>query len=61
MTHVAASKPARPIQQIDIYCPENRAYWSDRFGVSEIELRQAIKLIGSRASTVAAHLGQSIR
>ncbi|WP_128561047.1 DUF3606 domain-containing protein [Methylobacterium crusticola] len=61
MTSINSVTARRPIQQIDLYCPQDRAYWSHRFGISDAELRQAIKMTGSRASTVAAHLGLSIR
>ncbi|WP_156311985.1 DUF3606 domain-containing protein [Methylobacterium platani] len=47
-------------RHIDIYSPQDRAYWCERFGVSEDVLRQAVKLTSTRASTVAAHLGISL-
>ncbi len=45
-------------QHIDIHCPDDRAYWAEHFGVSGDELRSAVKLVGSRVATVAAHLGR---
>ncbi len=45
-------------QHIDIHCPDDRAYWAGQFGVSGEELRDAVKMVGSRVSTVAAHLGR---
>ncbi|KMO31092.1 hypothetical protein VQ02_26995 [Methylobacterium variabile] len=44
-------------QHIDIHCPDDRAYWAGQFGISGEELREAVKMVGSRVSTVAAHLG----
>ncbi len=52
-----ALKP-RFAQHIDIHCPDDRAYWAGQFGVSGDELRSAVKLVGSRVATVAAHLGR---
>ncbi|UHC14130.1 DUF3606 domain-containing protein [Methylobacterium currus] len=52
-----ALKP-RFAQHIDIHCPDDRAYWAGQFGVSGEELRDAVKMVGSRVSTVAAHLGR---
>ncbi|MEH3148142.1 MAG: DUF3606 domain-containing protein [Methylobacterium frigidaeris] len=51
---------SRPIEHIDIYSPEDRARWCERLGVSDEALRQTVKLIGSRATTVAAHLGVAL-
>lgn len=45
-------------QHIDIHCPDDRAYWAGQFGVSGDELRDAVKMVGSRVTTVAAHLGR---
>ncbi|TGD99266.1 DUF3606 domain-containing protein [Methylobacterium nonmethylotrophicum] len=45
-------------QHIDIHCPDDRAYWAGQFGVTGEELRDAVKIVGSRVSTVAAHLGR---
>ncbi|TNC07650.1 DUF3606 domain-containing protein [Methylobacterium terricola] len=52
-----AAVPTDRQRHIDIYSPEDRAYWCERFGVSDDALRQAVKLTSTRASTVAAHLG----
>ncbi|WP_298952199.1 DUF3606 domain-containing protein [uncultured Methylobacterium sp.] len=51
---------SRPVRHIDIYSPEDRAYWCERLGITDDALRQTVKLIGSRASTVAAHLGVAL-
>ncbi|KMO10291.1 hypothetical protein SQ03_30785 [Methylobacterium platani JCM 14648] len=56
----SVSQPMSRQRHIDIYSPEDRAYWCERFGVSEDALRQAVKLTSNRASTVAAHLGISL-
>ncbi|MEH3145917.1 MAG: DUF3606 domain-containing protein [Methylobacterium frigidaeris] len=55
------SSPSRSIQNIDIYCDKSRAQWSERFGITDAQLRQVVRQIGPRASTVAAHLGVSLR
>ncbi|WP_298967610.1 DUF3606 domain-containing protein [uncultured Methylobacterium sp.] len=55
------SSPHRAIQTIDIYCDKSRAQWSERLGITDEQLRQAVRQIGPRASTVAAHLGVTLR
>ncbi|MGZ8287618.1 MAG: DUF3606 domain-containing protein [Telluria sp.] len=34
------------------------AYWTRKFGVSDDELRQAVKQVGTMADAVAKHLGK---
>ena len=41
---------------IDIYDRAMREAWAQRFGVSEVRLRKAVTLVGSRITSVAAYL-----
>ena len=34
-------------------------YWTDKFGVSEDELADAVKAVGNSADAVARHLGRN--
>ena len=47
--------------QIDVFDRAAREHWALRFGVTEDRLRKAVRMVGSRATSVAAYLGQSIR
>lgn len=46
---------------IDLYDRAAREAWAHRFGVSEDRLRKAVRMVGSRATTVAAYLDQPAR
>ena len=46
---------------IDVFDRAAREHWALRFGVTEDRLRKAVRMVGSRATSVAAYLGQSIR
>jgi hypothetical protein len=46
---------------IDVFDRAAREHWALRFGVTEERLRKAVRMVGSRATSVAAYLGQSIR
>ena len=41
---------------IDIYDRATREAWAQRFGVSEVRLRKAVTMVGSRITSVAAYL-----
>ncbi|SDO66840.1 Protein of unknown function [Methylobacterium phyllostachyos] len=46
---------------IDMFDRAARALWALRFGGTEARLRKAVRMVGSRATSVAACLGQSVR
>ena len=46
---------------IDVFDRAAREHWALRFGVTEERLRKAVRMVGSRTTSVAAYLGQSIR
>ena len=46
---------------IDVFDRAAREHWALRFGVTEDRLRKAVRMVGSRATSVAAYLGQSVR
>jgi hypothetical protein len=41
---------------IDIYDRAMREAWAQRFGVSDVRLRKAVTVVGSRITSVAAYL-----
>ncbi len=43
---------------IDVFDRAARENWALRFGVTEERLRKAVRMVGSRATSVAAYLGQ---
>lgn len=51
---------SRPMTHIDIYDASIRQLWAERFGITDQQLRKAVKLAGSRISMVAGHLGKPI-
>ncbi|GJE58193.1 DUF3606 domain-containing protein [Methylobacterium trifolii] len=42
---------------IDIHDRSVREHWSHHFGISDERLRKAVRMVGTRASSVAAYLG----
>lgn len=52
--------PSTPItaKHIDISDRIAREAWMAHFGVTEERLRKAVRMVSSRATTVAAYLGQ---
>jgi len=46
---------------IDVFDRAARALWALRFGVTEDRLCKDARMVGSRATSVAACLGQSVR
>ncbi|MBY0295388.1 MAG: DUF3606 domain-containing protein [Methylobacterium sp.] len=60
MTSGTGASARRHVRHIDIYCPNDLAHWSQRLGISDAQLRQTVKLVGTRAATVAAHHGISL-
>lgn len=58
--------PAMPTQlrdkaHIDVFDREAREHWALHFGVTEDRLHKAVRMVGSRVTTVAAYLGHSTR
>ncbi|MEH3061515.1 MAG: DUF3606 domain-containing protein [Methylobacterium radiotolerans] len=46
---------------IDVFDRAAREHWASRFGVTEERLRKAVRMVGSRVTSVAAYLGQPPR
>ena len=44
---------------IDVFDRAARERWGLRFGVTEERLRKAVRMVGSRVTSVAAYLGQA--
>ncbi|UIY43525.1 DUF3606 domain-containing protein [Methylobacterium radiotolerans] len=45
---------------IDIFDRDARQAWALRFGVTEERLRKAVRMVGSRITSVAAYLDQPL-
>jgi hypothetical protein len=46
---------------IDVFDRAAREHWALRFGVTEERLRKAVRMVGSRVTSVAAYLGHPAR
>jgi hypothetical protein len=44
--------------RINVNQPHEMSYWSKKFGVSEVELRNAVERVGPMADKVEQHLGR---
>jgi len=44
--------------RINVHEPTERTYWCQKFGCSEAQLRNAVKMVGVTASKVRAQLAQ---
>ena len=60
MSVTETTSTSRPQTHIDIHDASVRQLWAERFGVTDQQLRKAIKLAGSRISMVAGHLGKPV-
>lgn len=51
--------PTEPsaVSHIDMYDRAVREGWAQRFAVTDERLRKAVRMVGSRVSSVAAYLG----
>lgn len=58
LSSAGASPPASKIQHIDIYDGVSRAHWAGVLGVSDERLRKAVRLVGTRVSSVSAYLAK---
>ena len=47
--------------RVDVDEPWERRYWSRFFGVTEVELRQAVAVVGSQAEALRKHFRASSR
>ena len=56
MTEAEDSRVARTY--VDIEDPEHVVYWTTRFFVTEISLRDAVETVGPKAVDVARRLGK---
>ena len=45
-------------KHIDIFDGADRAHWAGVFGVSDERLRKAVRLVGTRVSSVSAYLAK---
>lgn len=43
---------------IDMYDRVTRERWAQHFGVTDERLRKAVRMVGSRVTTIADHFGQ---
>lgn len=43
---------------IDVHDRENRTQWASRLGVTDERLRKAVRLVGTRLSSVSAYLSK---
>jgi hypothetical protein len=52
--------PDRPKDRarIDVNEPSERAYWCQKFGCSETQLRNAVKMVGASPNKVRTQLAQ---
>ena len=46
---------------IHVFDRAAREGWALRFGVTEERLRKAVRMVGSRVTSVAAYFGQPVR
>ena len=44
--------------RVDVNDASERTYWCQKFGCSETQLRNAVKMVGATASKVRAQLAQ---
>ncbi|MHB2206576.1 DUF3606 domain-containing protein [Methylobacterium sp. CM6257] len=56
MTFGSTAVQIRAATHIDIYDHVVRAAWSERFGVTDAQLRKAVRMVGSRITTLSSHL-----
>lgn len=47
---------SRTTTHIDIYDGAVRSAWTQRYGVTDAQLRKAVRMVGSRISTLSNHL-----
>ncbi|WP_232630300.1 DUF3606 domain-containing protein [Methylobacterium sp. Leaf118] len=52
------STRARTPTHIDIYDTTSRRHWADLLQVSDERLRRAVRMVGTRVSSVAAYLAK---
>jgi hypothetical protein len=52
--------PWKPKEVIDRHSADDLRHWSERFGVSEDELREAISEVGPRTATLATRFGRVV-
>ncbi|GJE28125.1 DUF3606 domain-containing protein [Methylobacterium organophilum] len=43
---------------IDIYDAKSRSHWAETLGVSDERLRKAVRMVGTRLSSVTAYLAK---
>jgi hypothetical protein len=59
MSDDLSDRGAQDRSRININEPHEVRYWTERFGVSEIALRQAVAEVGVAADAVSQHLGKA--
>ncbi len=47
---------SRTVTHIDIHDRAVRAAWAERYGVTDAQLRKAVRMVGSRITTLSNHL-----
>jgi hypothetical protein len=55
---VEMSENTKDRARINVNEPSERAYWCQKFGCSETQLRNAVKMVGATPSKVRAQLAQ---
>lgn len=56
MPFSSTADQSRAAIHIDIHDHVVRAAWSERFGVTDAQLRKAVRMVGSRITTLSSHL-----
>ncbi|GEP00464.1 DUF3606 domain-containing protein [Methylobacterium haplocladii] len=58
MSTVAATSSTASNTHIDVYDHASRARWAELLGVSDERLRKAVRIVGTRVSSVSAYLAK---
>lgn len=60
MSVTETTSTSRPQTHINIHDASVRQLWAERFGITDQQLRKAVKLAGTRISMVAGYLGKPV-
>lgn len=58
MSSMGTQLPPNKRKHIDIFDGADRAHWAGVLGVSDERLRKAVRLVGTRVSSVSAYLAK---
>lgn len=56
MTFSPTPVQSRTVTHIDITDRAVRSAWAERYGVTDAQLRKAVRMVGSRITTLSNHL-----